>query len=189
MLVVNVTFKALMFLTMIKSYLVLLLVLWIKLVKDFLKLSCRLALWPFLISCIIFFFFSSRRRHTRCSRDWSSDVCSSDLADHARIHVGEAQHRARVARFQIQDLAAARIGAQVPHQRGIAEPRGHAEGAQMSIAPREAQLDAAQRFDIVAGDGSKLDVEIEVAARLVLFRRRTGGGRLEETAAVEQLAA
>src|SRR5690606_40888217 len=27
----------------------------------------------------IFFFFSSRRRHTRFSRDWSSDVCSSDL--------------------------------------------------------------------------------------------------------------
>src|SRR2546422_10089332 len=26
------------------------------------------------------FFFSSRSRHTRCSRDWSSDVCSSDLA-------------------------------------------------------------------------------------------------------------
>src|SRR2546429_8681057 len=30
------------------------------------------------IVCLIFF-FSSRRRHTRCSRDWSSDVCSSDL--------------------------------------------------------------------------------------------------------------
>src|SRR5690606_39291239 len=27
----------------------------------------------------ICFFFSSRRRHTRFSRDWSSDVCSSDL--------------------------------------------------------------------------------------------------------------
>src|SRR6266550_5695763 len=27
----------------------------------------------------LLFFFSSRRRHTRCSRDWSSDVCSSDL--------------------------------------------------------------------------------------------------------------
>src|SRR4249920_1467329 len=26
-------------------------------------------------------FFSSRRRHTRCGRDWSSDVCSSDLSD------------------------------------------------------------------------------------------------------------
>src|SRR5699024_11929319 len=28
---------------------------------------------------LIFFFFSSRRRHTRSKRDWSSDVCSSDL--------------------------------------------------------------------------------------------------------------
>src|SRR2546429_6706282 len=30
------------------------------------------------------FFFSSRRRHTRCSRDWSSDVCSSDLSGAGR---------------------------------------------------------------------------------------------------------
>src|SRR6266699_2590471 len=29
------------------------------------------------------FFFSSRRRHTRCGRDWSSDVCSSDLLEAA----------------------------------------------------------------------------------------------------------
>src|SRR5206468_9902043 len=28
---------------------------------------------------IVIFFFSSRRRHTRSDRDWSSDVCSSDL--------------------------------------------------------------------------------------------------------------
>src|SRR3989449_882413 len=32
---------------------------------------------------IFLFFFSSRRRHTRCSRDWSSDVCSSDLSSTA----------------------------------------------------------------------------------------------------------
>src|SRR5690606_39782182 len=31
--------------------------------------------------CVRVFFFSSRRRHTRFSRDWSSDVCSSDLQD------------------------------------------------------------------------------------------------------------
>src|SRR5207247_6947563 len=32
-------------------------------------------------SCaFVFFFFSSRRRHTRSTRDWSSDVCSSDLS-------------------------------------------------------------------------------------------------------------
>src|SRR5438876_8692347 len=33
-------------------------------------------LWPYLANC---FFFSSRRRHTRWTGDWSSDVCSSDL--------------------------------------------------------------------------------------------------------------
>src|SRR5690606_27965732 len=32
-----------------------------------------------LVVYVLFFFFSSRRRHTRFSRDWSSDVCSSDL--------------------------------------------------------------------------------------------------------------
>src|SRR5438105_12722785 len=33
----------------------------------------------FMFSFFFFFFFSSRRRHTRSTRDWSSDVCSSDL--------------------------------------------------------------------------------------------------------------
>src|SRR5690606_40475541 len=33
----------------------------------------------FVVVAVCFFFFSSRRRHTRFSRDWSSDVCSSDL--------------------------------------------------------------------------------------------------------------
>src|SRR5207249_7009022 len=31
------------------------------------------------LNVLVFFFFSSRRRHTRSKRDWSSDVCSSDL--------------------------------------------------------------------------------------------------------------
>src|SRR5690606_40927104 len=37
---------------------------------------------------IVFFFFSSRRRHTRFSRDWSSDVCSSDLILPIRMAMG-----------------------------------------------------------------------------------------------------
>src|SRR4030042_3938169 len=37
-----------------------------------------LGFW-FCKSLVVCCFFSSRRRHTRCSRDWSSDVCSSDL--------------------------------------------------------------------------------------------------------------
>src|SRR5207245_5354678 len=36
-----------------------------------------------LASLALYLFFSSRRQHTRCYRDWSSDVCSSDLVDEA----------------------------------------------------------------------------------------------------------
>src|SRR5258707_11849204 len=36
---------------------------------------------PLLDFLLFFFFFSSRRRHTRYWRDWSSDVCSSDLLE------------------------------------------------------------------------------------------------------------
>src|SRR5687768_18595672 len=50
-----------------------------------------------------FFFFSSRRRHTRCSRDWSSDVCSSDLpgSPFAETHRNE-----QVPVHLLQDVAA-----------------------------------------------------------------------------------
>src|SRR6266513_3698922 len=43
------------------------------------------------IICItVFFFFSSRRRHTRSKRDWSSDVCSSDLVHRSTLVVALA---------------------------------------------------------------------------------------------------
>src|SRR6266508_697253 len=41
----------------------------------------------------LFFFFSSRRRHTRWPRDWSSDVCSSDLFHSDEIKDANQQHR------------------------------------------------------------------------------------------------
>src|SRR5699024_11970943 len=37
-----------------------------------------------------YFFFSSRRRHTRSKRDWSSDVCSSDLVGLGYIKLGQS---------------------------------------------------------------------------------------------------
>src|SRR5699024_11461699 len=45
------------------------------------------------------FFFSSRRRHTRSKRDWSSDVCSSDLA--SAVH----QTRPAIACLSLRDTA------------------------------------------------------------------------------------
>src|SRR3712207_8177954 len=50
----------------------------------------------------LFFFFSSRRRHTRYWRDWSSDVCSSDL--------GDAADRVVVARDLVVDLVGVAVG-------------------------------------------------------------------------------
>src|SRR5436305_7237312 len=42
--------------------------------------DCLLVAGQAAFAAVMFgFFFSSRRRHTRCGRDWSSDVCSSDL--------------------------------------------------------------------------------------------------------------
>src|SRR5437762_4406704 len=52
----NLPFKALMFLTLMMPSLVLFLVLWLKLVKDFLNVRCRLALLPFLIRCLIWLY-------------------------------------------------------------------------------------------------------------------------------------
>src|SRR5438067_4584938 len=66
----------------------------------------------------VFFFFSSRRRHTRSKRDWSSDVCSSDLVTATgAVAVGDpaddatemgplisADHRERVASFVDGDV-------------------------------------------------------------------------------------
>src|SRR5439155_15710946 len=46
------------------------------------RLPPVICVWRAEFSCTlsyVFFFFSSRRRHTRWPRDWSSDVCSSDL--------------------------------------------------------------------------------------------------------------
>src|SRR6266496_6475869 len=63
------------------------------------------------VSVSVVFFFSSRRRHTRSLRDWSSDVCSSDLAmrprsRHAVASSGVACHLAPVALMSSERIAA-----------------------------------------------------------------------------------
>src|SRR5256885_6049516 len=45
------------------------------------------------------FFFSSRRRHTRLQGDWSSDVCSSDLLEHAAATLREFVSREVLGRI------------------------------------------------------------------------------------------
>src|SRR2546421_2402773 len=56
----------------------------LRLLGPSLPLYASESVWTF----FIFFFFSSRRRHTRSDRDWSSDVCSSDLQRSTFNHLG-----------------------------------------------------------------------------------------------------
>src|SRR5437867_1555259 len=49
-----------------------------------------------LLNICLFFFFSSRRRHTRSYGDWSSDVCSSDLAPRLERRCFQSQALAKI---------------------------------------------------------------------------------------------
>src|SRR6266536_1241830 len=90
----------------------------------------------------LFFFFSSRRRHTRSTRDWSSDVCSSDLPGRAAIEMAHHWHSAH-------DSAWALIGAwRAAAQSG----RAVAAAERLSLLARVLELwdqvpDAAERID------------------------------------------
>src|SRR5215510_16052112 len=64
---------------------------------------------------LFFFFFSSRRRHTRWPRDWSSDVCSSDLE--LRVDVEDVED---VSRLAIRDANADGIDQDQPIELGRA---------------------------------------------------------------------
>src|SRR5699024_11458763 len=49
------------------------------------------------------FFFSSRRRHTRSKRDWSSDVCSSDLL-YLEVVAGKSENASHLCHLKRSDL-------------------------------------------------------------------------------------
>src|SRR5438876_3838066 len=75
-----------------------------------------------------FFFFSSRRRHTRWTGDWSSDVCSSDLQNGATRagHRGRGEWRrfgGRLNGNQSKPLCPARQGCTAGQDRNIARRR------------------------------------------------------------------
>src|SRR5439155_3986362 len=76
---------------------------------------------------LVFFFFSSRRRHTRWPRDWSSDVCSSDLD-------------------KVHGIADARVGPDT----GVPEVVERTENVVM-VAGRESELQERRCRDLAGG--------------------------------------
>src|SRR5690606_39129225 len=88
----------------------------------------------------IYFFFSSRRRHTRFSRDWSSDVCSSDL--------GFAVVEGHVLRQQAEMVAAGQQAFELLP--GLVDA---ADGGQCVDVPEAADGEAGLRLaEVVGGD-------------------------------------
>src|SRR5438128_10427854 len=95
------------------------------------------AVLPILLiaSVLSVFFFSSRRRHTRCYRDWSSDVCSSDLFLRSGGGVPHMHRALLVARGDALAIRAKGDDMATPEGPLIAEKQG--------IAPR-----CASRLDV-----------------------------------------
>src|SRR6266542_5729157 len=90
------------------------------------------------------FFFSSRRRHTRCYRDWSSDVCSSDLlrgveaAAETPLPGGDVEPDEGVAVLEVGLPAWLHLSPRLP--RHLARPRpGHDEQRAVPPAPGEGE--------------------------------------------------
>src|SRR2546429_1155281 len=103
------------------------------------------------MASVIYVFFSSRRRHTRCSRDWSSDVCSSDLGDRDRGRAGRHQGLLRETR--------ARLQGEMSQERGR-ELREKALKGGTRYLPKlreQHKLTARERLNILLDEGSLIE--------------------------------
>src|SRR2546422_6206615 len=79
----------------------------------------------------VLFFFSSRRRHTRCSRDWSSDVCSSDLCDRSSNRIQVFQKDGKFVKEGI--VSKNTKGATVSGQFGVVSSAGSARSEERRV--------------------------------------------------------
>src|SRR3712207_395534 len=101
-----------------------------------------------LIINVVFFFFSSRRRHTRYWRDWSSDVCSSDLAEREQgitIDVAYRHFATPRRRFIIADTPG-----HAQYTRNMVTGASTADLAVVLVDAREALLTQSRRHAAIA---------------------------------------
>src|SRR6476620_10269956 len=95
---------------------------------------------------LVFFFFSSRRRHTRYWRDWSSDVCSSDLVEEV-----QDEPEGREDRDQQQQRRCRRRG-----EDASAGDDAHRDGRERDRVGRDAGLFEAADDRVEAADDARL---------------------------------
>src|SRR5579871_4056509 len=99
---------------------------------------------------MFFFFFSSRRRHTRSLRDWSSDVCSSDLPE-ARMALVKPAQPCEVVLDSLPDKhlrgRVIEIGPRINKTKATATVKVKVEDADVRLAP-----DMSARVSFLAKD-------------------------------------
>src|SRR2546422_489915 len=139
-----------------------------------------------LLYAVSFFFFSSRRRHTRCSRDWSSDVCSSDLGPRRGGGgptglAGSAWRVQSVSRLYSPDWVSPRL-APAAGPRGDRDPSpgaGRKPGelfARPCTAPRSRCARRCRRIPWSGSDRDRLDRQHHHGSGLALRRIEAKGG-------------
>src|SRR6266498_1899718 len=123
-----------------------------------------------MILFFFFFFFSSRRRHTRCGRDWSSDVCSSDLGDDQAQPPRALSHPC--TQCPRLPLALPALGAAVAvvvlgvAGLGVSVGVALGGGAVGLLGPRLGR--GGLRVDVALGGGSLLGLELELVLGVLL---------------------
>src|SRR5205814_6215082 len=113
--------------------------------------------------------FSSRRRHTRCLSDWSSDVCSSDLPIQTCAASGvQSAHRRELGgtRVLFDALAAGQIGAYPEYSGTILQELS--PGDEAGLDGRLAARGIARTKSIGFNDTYAIGVRRELAQRLGL---------------------
>src|SRR5207344_1058571 len=117
----------------------------------------------------------SRRRHTRCGRDWSSDVCSSDLGElkgFAAPELGAAAIRAAVERAGIRpdEVQEVIMGCVLPAGQGQAPARQASLGAGLPLAA------GCTTVNKMCGSGMKAAMFAQDLRLTIFDTARAGGG-------------
>src|SRR6267154_77837 len=114
---------------------------------------------------LVFFFFSSRRRHTRWTGDWSSDVCSSDL---------HAAHGVAVGADDLREEVAAHEGLAVVFLLGNDLQQDRTRDVPLSLLVDDHKVDALdhQPADVCERDVAAFDRIVQPPVRILLNSAR-----------------
>src|SRR3989449_6915403 len=120
------------------------------------------------------FFFSSRRRHTRCSRDWSSDVCSSDLVRINPLQSGGLEDLMGVLAARPQIIMMAKVS--LPEQVQALE---QATGGAVELVPNVESAEGLLRAYQIAKASKRVSALLVASEDMVadLGARRSRSGR------------